>query len=133
MSCLINGSLFTEVLPLCRCWTFLKANDSLGLRACCGGLWTCAPGAGGSLHEVFCMGSAFSCTGFACFAVTIIGAGAEGVVVLKGVSVSGTVGIIPELYWHCTALCLFHMSFNIWNTFDVPLSVPLNVPFPVLT
>ena len=64
-----------------------------------------------------------------CFAVVVIDAGAEGVMVLKGV----TVGVIPESYGHCTALCLFHMSFNIWNTFDVPFNVPFNVPFSVLT
>ena len=133
MSCLINGSLFIEVLPLCRCWTLLKANESPGFRTCCGGLWTYAPGAGGPLHEVFCMGSAFTCTGFACFADVAVIAGAEGVMVLKGVAISGTVGIVPELYWHCTALRLFHMSFSIWNTFDILLSVPLTVLFPVLT
>ena len=32
MSCFVNGSLFTEVLPLCGCLTFLKANDSPGLQ-----------------------------------------------------------------------------------------------------
>ena len=133
MSCFVNGSLFTQVLPLCRCWTFLKANESPGFRTCCGCLWTCALGAGGPLREVSCKGSAFTCTGSACFADAVVYAGAEGVVVLKGVAISGTVGVIPELYWHCTALCLFHMSFSIWIMFDVPLGVPLAVSFPVLT
>ena len=75
----------------------------------------------------------FTCTEFACFADIVVITGVEGVVVLKGVAVSGTVGVIPELYWHCTALHLFHMSFSIWDMFDIPLSVLLSVPFPVLT
>ena len=133
MSCFINGSLFTEVLPLCRCWNFLKANESQGFRTCCGSLWTCALGAGGPLHEVFCTGIAFTCTGFACFADTVVDAGVEGVVVLKVVAISDTVGVILELYWHCIALHLFCLSFSIWNMFDVLLSVLLSVPFPVLT
>ena len=54
-------------------------------------------------------------------------------VVLKGVAISGTVGVMPELYGHHTALCLFRMSFNIWNMFDILFDVPLAVPFPVLT
>ena len=126
MSCFINGTLFTEVLPLCRCWTFLKANESPDLRTCFGGLWTCAQCAGGPLCEVFCT----FCIPSACFVVI---AGAEGVVVLKGVSVSGTVGTIHEFYWHCMALHLFCMSFRIWKMFDVSASVLLPVPFPVLT
>ena len=133
MSCFVNGSLLTQVLPLCRCWTFLEANESLGFRTCCGNLWTCAPVAGGPLCEVFCMGSAFTCTGSACFADAVVVAGAEDVVVLKGVSVLGTVGIVLESYWHCTALHLFLMLFNIWNTLDIPFSVPLAVLFPVFT
>ena len=133
MSCFINGSLFTEVLPLCGCWNFLKANKFLGFRTSCGGLWICALGPGGPLHEVFCTWSAFTYTGFACFADVAVVTGAEGVVVLKGVAVSSTVGAVLELYWHCTALCLFCMSFSIWNTFNVLLGVPLTVPFPVLT
>ena len=32
MSCFINGSLFTEVLPLCGCLNFLKASNSPGLQ-----------------------------------------------------------------------------------------------------
>ena len=74
---------------MCGCWTFLKANESLGFRTFCGGLWTCAPGAGGPLHEVFCMGNVCACTGFACFVVTIVSAVLDGVVVLKGDSNSG--------------------------------------------
>ena len=109
MSCFINGSLFTEVLPLCRCWTFLKANDSPGLQTCFVDLWTCAQCAGGPLYEVFL----YICTGSTCFVVI---AGAEGVVVLKGVPISGVVGTvlvtvleltvlctILELYWYCIA------------------------------
>ena len=53
--------------------------------------------------------------------------------VLKGIAISGTVGIVLELYWHCTALHLFHMLFNIWNLFDILFGVPLTVPFPVFT
>ena len=53
-------------------------------------MWTCAQGAGGPLREVFCTGSAFTCTGFTCFAVDFISAGfSEGVVVLKGDADSG--------------------------------------------
>ena len=133
MSCFINGSLFTEVFPLCRCWTFLKANNSPGLRTYFGGLWTCAQCAGGPLHEVYCTGSVCTCTESTCYAVVPIIAGAEGVVVLKDVSISDIVGTILELYWRCTALCLFHISFRIWNMLDVPSSVPFTVPFPVLT
>ena len=107
MSCYISGSLFTEVLPLCKCWTFLKANNSPGLRNCLSGLWTCAQCAGGPLHEVFCTGSVCTCTESTCFAVIAIIAGAEGVVVLKGVSTSGTVGTVLESYWHCMAVWLF--------------------------
>ena len=104
-------------------------------------MWTCAPGAGGPLHEVFCTGSAFTCTESACFAVTVVVAGVEGVVVLKGVASFGTVGIVLESYWHCTALHLFCMSFNInvlltvpfpVFTKDIPFDVPFDVPFPVL-
>ena len=133
MSCFTNGSLFTQVLPLCGCQTFLKANKSLGFITCCGSLWTCALGAGCPLHEVFCTGSAFTCTGSACFADIIVITGVEGVVVLKGATSSGTVGVVLELYWHCTALHLFCMSFNIWNTFDILIDVLLAVPFPVFT
>ena len=112
MSCFVNGSLFTEVLPLCGCLTFLKANNSPGLQTCYGSFWTCAQYAGGPLHEVF----ACTCTGSTCFAVI---AGAVGVVVLKGVSISGTVGTILELYWHCMALHLFGMSCRIWKTYSL--------------
>ena len=98
MSCYVNGSLVTEVLPLCRCWTFLKANKSPGLRTCLGGLWTCAQCAGGPLYEVFCTGSACKCTEYTCFVVVALITGAEGVVVLKGVSISGAVA----LYWNHT-------------------------------
>ena len=129
MSCFINGSLFTEVPPLCRCWIFLKANMSPGLKTCFGSLWTCAQCAGGPLSEVFCMGSVCTCGESTCFALI---AGAEGVVVLKGVSITGAVHTVLELYWHCMALHLFHMSCRIWKMFDVPSSVPLTVPFPVL-
>ena len=133
MSCFINGSLFTEVLPLCGCLTFLMVNESPGLKTCFSSLWTCAQCAGGPLCEVFCTGSVCTCTESTCFAVIAVIAGAEGVVVLKGVSISGTVGTILELCWHCTALHLFCMSFRIWKTFDVLPSVLLSVPFPVLT
>ena len=131
-SCFVNGSLFTEVLPLCGCWTFLKANKSHGLRTCLCSLWTCAQCAGGPLHEVFCTGSACTYTESTCFAVVAVIASAEGVVVLKGVSVSGAVGTILQLYWHCTALHLFCMLPRIWNTFDILSGVLLTVPFTVL-
>ena len=115
ISCFINGSLFTEVLPLCGCWTFLKAKKSLGFRTCCSSLWTCAPGAGGPLHEVFCTGNVCACTGFACLLITVIGmVFLEGVVVLKREANSGF------SHWLCTSCCHFHMSPNIWNTFDRP-------------
>ena len=125
MSCFINGSLLTKVLPLCRCWTFLKANKSPGLKTCFSSLWTCAQCAGGPLHEVFVC----TCTESTCSAVV---AGAEGVVVLKGAFISGAVGTILELYWHCMALHLFQMSCRIWKMLDILSSVPLTVPFPVL-
>ena len=117
MSCFINRSLFTQVLSLYGCWTFLKANKSLGFRTCCSSFWTCALGAGGPLNEVFCTGSAFTCTESAFFPNAAFVAGAEGVVVLEGVASLGTEGNVLESYWHCTALCLFCMSFIIWNTF----------------
>ena len=84
--------------------------------------------AGGPLHEVFVC----TCTGSACFAVV---AGGKGVVVLKGVSISGAVGTTLELYWHCMALHLFCMSCRIWKIFDIWSiwsGVPLPVTFPVL-
>ena len=117
MSCFINRSLFTEVLPLCGCWTSLKANESHDLKTCFGSLWTCAQCAGDPLCEVFCIGSACTCTGSTCFAVIAF---AEGV------------GTILELYWHCMALCLFHMSCRIWKMLDIPSGVLLTVPFPVV-
>ena len=116
MSCFVNWSLFTEVLPLYGCWTFLKANEFLSLRTCLDGLWTCAQCAWGPLHEVFCTGCACTCTESTYFAVVALIAGVEGVVVLKGVSVSSTVGTVLELYWYCMALHLFCVSFRIWNT-----------------
>ena len=79
----------TKVLLLCGSRTFLKANESLGFRTCCGGLWTCAVGAGGPLHEVFCTGNVCACIGFACFVVAVISAVLEGVVVLKEDANSG--------------------------------------------
>ena len=71
MSCFVNGSLFTKVLPLCGCLTFLKANDSPGLQTCVVDLWTCAQGAGGPLHAVFLC----TCTGLTCFVVVAVVAG----------------------------------------------------------
>ena len=133
MSYFVNGHLFTEVLPLCGCWTFLKANKSPGWTTCFSSLWTCAQCAGGPLHEVFCIPHVLTCTGFACCTVAVITAGAEDVVVLKGVSISGVVGPVLELYWHCMALHLFCMSCRIWNTFNIPSGVLLPVLFPGLT
>ena len=126
-SCFVNGSLFTEVLLLCGCWTFLKATESPGLRTCCSGLWTCALGAGGPLCEVFCMGNVCACTGFTCLLVAVIGAVfLEGVVVLKGEANSGF------LHWLCTTCCRFHMSPNIWNTLDGPLGALILSPLILL-
>ena len=68
----------------------------------------------------------FTCTGSACFVVAVIDTGLEGVVVLKGDEDSG---IVLELHWLCTAHCGFHMSSNIWNTFNVLFDVPFDVPF----
>ena len=127
MSCFINGSLFTEVLPLCGCLTFLKANDSPGLQTYFIDLRTCAQCAGGPLHEVFLC----TCTGSAIFAVIAVIAGAEGVVVLKGVSICavfivGTVlGTVLGLYWYCMVLCFCHRSCRIWKMLDVPSDVPV--------
>ena len=56
-----------------------------------------------------------------CFAVTV-SAGFEAVVILKGDADSGI------LHWLCIVSCCFHMSPNIWNTFDVPLGVPIWSP-----
>ena len=53
---------------------------------------------------------------FACLLVAVVSAVfSEGVVVLKGDADSGF------LHWLCIACCHFHMSPNIWNTFDGPL------------
>ena len=72
---------------------------------CCGSLWTCALGAGGPLHEVFCMRNVCACAGFACFVVAVISAVLlEGVVVLKGDSHSGF------SHWLCIACCHFHVT-----------------------
>ena len=136
MSCFINGSLFTEVLLLCGCWTYLKANKSPGLKTCLGSLWTCAQCAGGPLYEVFCTGSACTCTESTCFAVIAAIAGAAGVVGLKRVSISGIVSTTLQLNWHCTALHLFHMSFRIWNThltYHLVFCILCDVPFSVLS
>ena len=74
----LSMGVFTEVLPLCGCLTFLKANDSPGSQTGIVDLWMCAQCTGGPLHEVFlCM-----CTGSTCFVVI---AGVEGVMVLKEV------------------------------------------------
>ena len=95
-------------------------------------MWTYAQGAGGPLREVFSTRSSFTCIGSACFAVAIIDVGVEGVVVLKGDSDSGIVGIVLESFWLCTAHCHFHMLSNIWNTFDVLFDVPFDVLFLIL-
>ena len=130
MSCFVNGSLFTEVLPLCGCLTFLKANDSPGLQTCFVDLWTCAQCAGGPLHEVLLC----ACTGLTCFAVAAVVVGVEGVMVLKEVSVCaicavfivGTVlGTVLELCWYYMVLCFYHRSCRIWKTLDVPSDVPV--------
>ena len=124
MSWFVNGSLFTEFLPLCECLTFFKANNSPGLQTCFDDLWTCAQCAGGPLHEVFTC----TCTGSACI---VIVAGREGVVVLKGVSlcavfIVGTVlGTVLKLYWYCMVLCFCHRSCRIWKMLDVPSDVPV--------
>ena len=68
----------------------------------------------------------FTCTESTCFVVAIICTGLEGVVVLKGDADSE---IVLELYWLCTAHCCFHMSSNIWNTFNVLFDVPFDVLF----
>ena len=87
MSCFVNGSLFTRVLPLCGCLTFLKANNSPGLQTRIVNLWTCAQCAGGPLHEVFLC----TCTGSTYFAVVAVST--EGVVVLKEVSICAVCAI----------------------------------------
>ena len=114
----LNGSLWVQTLIIVRYDKLLNVTSHLGTKYSVS-----------VFCEVFCMGSAFTCTGSACFAYAVVMAGVEGVVVLKGVASLGTVGVVLDSYWHCTALCLFCMSFNIWNTFDVPF----NVPLPVLT
>ena len=108
MSCFINGSLLTQVHSLCGYRTFLKANESPGFRTCCDGLWLCALGAGGPLHEVFCTGNAFICTGSACFADAIVITGAESVVVLRELPVRE----LWQLYWNRTGTVLF-FTFSI--------------------
>ena len=97
-----------------------------GFRTCCSSLWTCAPGAGHPLHEVSCTGNVCACTGFACFVVTIVSAVLEGVVILKGDSYSGFLHLL------CIVFCCFHMSPNIWNTFDVPLGALILSPLILL-
>ena len=99
----------------------------LSLRTCFGSLWTCALGAGGPLHEVFCMGNACTCTESACIIVIVIGAVSEGVVVLKGEADS------LFLHWLCIALCHFHMSPNIWNTLDGQMDALILSPLILLT
>ena len=94
ISCFVNGSLFTEVHPLCGDWTFLKAKDSPGLQTGIVDLWTCTQGAGGPLHVVFLWtGVVGLWTGMqgaggplraVLFAISLP-TGVEGVVVLKGV------------------------------------------------
>ena len=124
MSCFVNGSLFTKVLPLCGCLTFHKANNSPGLQTRIVDLWTCAQCAEGPLSEIFLC----TCPGSTCFAV--IAVGVEGVVVLKEVSVCAIcaifvvctiLGTVLELYWYC--FC--HRSCRIWKMLDVPSDVPV--------
>ena len=43
----------TKVLPLFGVLTFCRAIKALGFSTCFSGMWTCALGAGGPLHEVF--------------------------------------------------------------------------------
>ena len=127
MSSFVNGSLFTKVLPLCGCLTFLKANNSPALQTGIVDLWTYAQCAGGPLHEVFLC----TCTGLICFVVvTLVIASAEVVVVLKEVSgcaicaifvVCTVLGTVLELYWYC--FC--HKSCRIWKTLEVPFDVPV--------
>ena len=73
ISCFVNGSLVTEVLPFSGVWSFLKATDSPGLQTRIVDLRTCIQGAGGPLHAVLFVG-------IGCADVPI---GTEGVVVLK--------------------------------------------------
>ena len=82
MSCFVNGSLFTEVLPLCGCLTFLKANNSPGLQTRTVGWWTCIQCSRSALHEV----SGCTCTGLTCFIVILPVVSVEGVVVQKEVT-----------------------------------------------
>ena len=132
MSCFVNGSLITEFLPLCGCQTFLKASDSPGLQTCFGSLWTCAQGAGGPLHEVFCAGNACTCTGLACHCVLVVGAGpCEGVVVLKEGCCSGSASIKSSLFWFWLYIvlyvaCHFLISPSIWKTFKEDLGPDLS-------
>ena len=72
ISCFVNGSLVTEVLPLSGVLTFLKATNSPGLQTRIIDLWTCTQGAGGPLHAVF----------FVRNVCTELPTSAEGVVVL---------------------------------------------------
>ena len=135
MTCFINGSLVTEVLPLSGCLTFPKATNSPGLQTCFWGLYTCAHGAGGPLHEVFCTVNV--CTGFAYVFVT--GAGPlEGMVVLKGAFNSGSWNAVcNKEFWSEISCwlwlynaCCFCMLSNIWKTFDAVLDAVLDPDFP---
>ena len=83
---------------MCGHWTFVKTNESPGLKTYFGSLWTCAQCAECPLHEVFCTGILCTCTESTCFALIAVIAGAEGVSVLKGVSISGAVDTILALY-----------------------------------
>ena len=69
MSCFVNGSLVTEVLPLSGVLAFLKAVISPGLQT---GI-VATPGAGGPLHAVIFAGNVCA----------DLPTDAEGVVVLK--------------------------------------------------
>ena len=76
MSCFVNGSLFTEVLPLSGCLTFLKASNSPGLQTCTG--LTCCPVV--ALVGVVVLKEVAGCTVFILPVVSLVG-----VVVLKEV------------------------------------------------
>ena len=141
MSCFINWSLFTEVLPLCWCLTFLKANNSPGLQTWIVELWTCAQCASGALCKV----SWCTCTGLTCFVVIVsVIADAEDVVVLKeatgcAICVVCAIFVVCNVFdvlcivfeWHWFWYCFSDTSCRIWKTFDdVPCDdVPSDVPF----
>ena len=126
MSCFVIGSLFTKVLPLCRCLTFLKANNSPGLQTGIVDLWKCAQCAGGPLHEVFVYLywiDLFCCRSSCCSWCGVCGGPERSLWLchLCYICCVHRIGHCIGIVWYC--FCC--KSWEIWKTLEVPSDVPV--------